>query len=117
MGTLTILMAQAGKVPNIDPAEAAYYAAQPMWLAVAVDIALISAVVAAVALLLRSRAAVWFFAISVVAIFATNLYDIAVATSRMLVDRGAVIMTVTIAVLAILQLFYALAMKRRDVLK
>lgn len=117
MGALTILMAQSGRLPNIDPDEAAYYAAQPLWLAIVTDIALLSAVVAAVALLMRRRAAVWFFAVSVIAIFVSNIADIASSTSRILVDRGAVIMTLIIVALAILQLWYALAMKKRGVLR
>lgn len=117
MGALTIIMAQLGRLPNMDADEVAYYAAQPLWLVIATDVALISAVLAAVALLLRSKLAVWLFAVSVVAIFLTNLYDIASSKSRMLVDRGALIMTLVIAGLAILQFLYAFAMKRRLVLK
>ena len=51
MGMLTILMAQAGKLPNIDPEEAAYYASQPLFLALVTDAALLSAVAGAVAAL------------------------------------------------------------------
>ena len=117
MGAATIVMAQLGKLPNIDADEAAYYAAQPLWLVIATDIALFAAVFAAIALLLRSKLAVPLFALSVIAIFVTNIYDLASAKSRMLADQGALIMTIVIAVLAILQLYYAFAMKRRSVLK
>jgi hypothetical protein len=110
-GAYTIMMAQAGRLLDVSADEAAYYAAQPLWFVVATDIALVAAVAAAVALLLRSRTAGWLFAISVVAVFVTNVYDLAAGTSRVLVDRGALIVTSIIAVLAVLQLVYALAMK------
>jgi hypothetical protein len=116
-GTVTIMLAQAGRLPDISPDEAAYYAAQPVWFVVATDIALIAAVAAAVALLLRNRAAVWLFAISLFAIFVTNVYDLEAGTSRMLVNAGALIATGVIAVIAVLELVYARAMKARGVLK
>jgi hypothetical protein len=115
-GAYTIMMAQAGKLPDISADEAAYYAAQPLWFAVATDVALGAAVAAAVALLLRSRAAVWLFGLSVVAIVVTNVYDLTTGTSRVLVDRGALVVTSIIVLLALLQLAYSSAIKRRAVL-
>ncbi len=115
-GAYTIMMAQAGRLPNVSADEAAYYAAQPFWFAIATDIALVAAVAAAVALLLRNRSAVWLFAISVLAIVVTNGYDLAAGTSRVLVDRGALVVTAIIVILAVLQLLYALAMSKRAVL-
>jgi hypothetical protein len=112
-----VMMAQANKLPDISPEEAAYYAAQPMWLVIATDVALLSAVAASILLLLRQRAAVWLFAVSIVAIFVTNIYDLAAPTSRILASRGALFMTIIIAGLAILQFVYAFAMKRRVVLR
>ena len=85
-GAYTIMMAQAGRLANINADEAAYYAAQPSWFVVATDIALAAAVAAGVALLLRRRAAVSLFALSLSAIVATNAYDLAAGTSRTLVE-------------------------------
>jgi hypothetical protein len=110
-------MAQAGRLPNLRPDEVAYYAAQPSWFVIVTDIALLAAIAAAVALLLRSRAAVWLFALSLIAIFITNAYDLAAGTSRMLANRGAFIVTVIIIAIAILQFVYARAMRRRAVLR
>jgi hypothetical protein len=115
-GAYTIMMAQAGRLPDVSADEAAYYAAQPLWFVVATDIALVAAVAAGIALLLRSRSATWLFAISLIAVVITNVYELAAGTSRVLVDRGALVVTTIIVVLAILQLVYALAMKRRAVL-
>ena len=116
-GAYTIMMAQAGRLSDLEAGEAAYYAAQPGWFVVVTDIALVAAVAAAVGLLLRHRAAVWLFAISSVAIFVTNGYDLAAGTSRMLANRAALIVTVMIAVLAMLELAYASTMKQRAVLR
>jgi sec-independent protein translocase protein TatC len=116
-GAYTIMMAQAGRLTNVSADEAAYYAAQPLWFAIATDIALVSAIAAAVALLLRSRAAVWLLALSMLAILGTNAYDLGAGTSRVLGNRGALIVTSIIVVLAALQLVYAWAMKRRAVLE
>jgi len=116
-GAYTIMMAQAGKLPDLEPGEAAYYAAQPTWFVVATDIALVAAIVAAVALLSRSRMAVWLFAVSLGAIVVTNAYELAAGTSRMLLSRGALIVTVIIVMIAVLELVYARAMNTRGVLQ
>ena len=116
-GAITIMLAQAGRLTNIDGGEAAYYAAQPVWLVVSTDIALLAAVAAAVALLLRHRAAIWLFGLSLAAIVVNNTYDISSGTSRALVNRGALIVTCIIVVIALLELAYARAMKKRAVLR
>jgi hypothetical protein len=115
-GAYTILMAQAGKLTDVGPEEAAFYAAQSLWSVVATDIALFAPLAAAVALLLRSRTAVWLFAIALVTVVLTNAYSFAAGTSLALADRGWWILTGVIVMLATLQLVYAVAMKRRAVL-
>ena len=115
-GAYTMVMAQAGKLPDVGPEEAAYYAAQPLWSIVATDIALFAPIAAAIALLLRSRAAVWLFAVSLAATVLTNVYDLGAGTSLALVDRGWIVVSGIILVLAALQLAYSLAMKRRAIL-
>ena len=116
-GAYTIMLAQVGKLANESAEELAYYAAQPSWFVIATDTALLAAIAAAVALLLRSRAALWLFAISLVAILVTNAYDLAAGTSRVLVSRAVAIATAVIVVLAILELVYARAMRKRGALK
>ena len=116
-GAYTILLAQAGGLADVEPKEAAYYAAQPFWFVVATDIALFSPLVAAVALLLRSRTAVWFFAVSLIAILANDAYELAAGTSLALGNRGWLILTITIAVIAALQLAYAWLARTRGVLR
>ena len=116
-GAATIMLAQGGRMPNLSPDEAAYYAAQPTWFVIATDIALVSAIAAGVALLRRSRTAVWLFGLSLAVILFNNGYELIAGTSRMLANRGALIVTILIAVIAALQLAYARAMSRRAVLK
>jgi len=97
--------------------EAADYAAQPLWLVIATDISLLAALAGAVALLLRSRAAVWAFALSLTSIVVTNAYDLSAGTSRALANGLAAIVTVIIFVIAVLEFTYARAMKKRTVLR
>ena len=56
------------------------------------------------------------FAISLAAFLAANLYDVAAGTSRTLANQTALIVTVIIFALAVLQLAYAWATRRRGVL-
>ncbi len=116
-GAYTIVMAQAGRLSDVDIQEAAYYSAQPTWFVIATDIALFLPLVAAMALLLGSRSALWLFALSAIAIVINNAYDVAAGTSLALADRGWLILTAVIAAIAILQLVYALSMRNRGVLR
>ena len=116
-GSYTIMMAQAGKLAGLSAEEAAYYAAQPAWFVRVTDIALLSAVAAAVALLCQHRSAVWLFAASLTAIAVTDLYDLAAGSSRMLADNAAMMVTIFIFIIAVLELLYARAMRGRAVLR
>jgi hypothetical protein len=116
-GAYTIMMAQAGRLPELSADEAAYYAAQPIWFVIVTDIALLAALAAGVTLLLRSRIAAGMFALSLAAILVTNVYDLVAGTSRVLVSQGALIVTLIITLVAVLQLVYAWTMKKHAVLK
>jgi hypothetical protein len=116
-GAYTILLAQAGRLSDVDAQETAYYAAQPTWFVIATDIALFLPLAGAIALLLRSRSAVGLFALSAITIVLNGSYDVAAGTSLALADRGWLILTAVIAVIAILQFAYAWAMRNRGVLQ
>jgi hypothetical protein len=116
-GAYTIMMAQAGKLYDLEPGEAAYYAAQPIWFVVLTDIALVAAIAGALALLSRKSLAVWLFALSLGAIVITNGYEFATATSRAFGSRAAFIVTIIIVLIAIFELAYAWAMKQRAALR
>lgn len=115
-GAITIALAQTGRLPNISADEAAYYAQQPGWFVIFTSIATWAPLAAGIALLLRNRAAVWLFAVSLAFIVITNAYDFASGTSRALANQGALLVTVLIWVIAVLQLAYARAMRKRGVL-
>jgi hypothetical protein len=116
-GAYTILMAQAGKLANLSADDLAYYAAQPAWYVVLVDIAVITPVFAAVALLLRSRFAVLLFAVGLAAVLCADVYELATGTSRALLNATTMIVTSLILAIAILQLWYSRAMRTRGVLR
>lgn len=116
-GAVTIMLAQAGRLEGIRPDEAAYYAAQPSWFVVLTDIATLAPVAAGIALLLRSQLAVWLFGLSLGLIVINNAYELAAGTSRALANQGAAIVTAIIFVIAVLQLVYSTAMKKRGVLR
>src|SRR6185436_8699650 len=116
-GAYTIVMAQMGSSLDMDANEIAYYARQPLWFVITTDLALVSALAAAGALLLRSRVAAWLFALSLFAIVANNLYDVAANTSLALADSGWRNLTIVIVIVAILQFAYAWTMTRRGVLQ
>jgi hypothetical protein len=116
-GTYTIVMAQMGKGLDMDANEIAYYAHQPFWFVITTDIALLSAVAAAAALLLRAQAAAWLFALSLAAIVANNVYELAAGTSLALAASDWRILTAIIVAIALLQFAYAWAMKTRGVLR
>lgn len=116
-GAYTIMSAQAGRLPGMRDDEVAYYAAQQEWFVTVTDIALLSALGASIALLLRSRWSVPLFALSIICIAVTAAYDLAAGTSRMLANPGALVATLLIWALAALQLWYAVAMRKRGVLR
>jgi hypothetical protein len=70
-----------------------------------------------VALLLRSRMAVWLLGLALVLIILNNIYDLAAGTSLILVARNWLILTLVIVLIAILEFVYAWAMRRRMVLR
>ena len=116
-GAYTIMSAQSGAVMDMDPPEVAYYAAQAPWFVAVTDLVLISAVLAAIALLLRSRWAVHLYGLSIAGIVVTSIYDIAAGTALLLQDQGWLILEVVTLGLAILQLLYAAAMRKKGVLR
>ncbi|HEY6814489.1 MAG TPA: hypothetical protein VI168_03005 [Croceibacterium sp.] len=116
-GAWTIMSAQSGVPMDMDANEIAYYAAQAPWFVAVTDLVLISATLAAIALLLRSRRAVHLYALSIAGIAVTAGYDIAAGTALLLHDQGWLILELVTGVLAILQLVYAGAMRQRGLLR
>lgn len=116
-GAATIAMAQAGMRLDMDPHEVAYYANQPRWFVLTTSLATALPVAAAVALLLRNRAAAWLFALALAAIVFNNVYDVAAGTSLTLADEGWRNLTIVLLIVALLQFAYAWTMRKRGVLR
>jgi hypothetical protein len=95
----------------------AYYASQPLWFVLATDVAIVLPIAAGVALLVRSRAASWLFALALVTLVATNAYDIAAGTSLALVDEGWRGLTIVLIVIALLQCAYTWRVQTRGALR
>jgi len=116
-GAWTIMSAQSGAPMDMDAHEIAYYAAQAPWFVAIVDVVLVSASLAALALLLRSRWAVHLYGLSVVGFVVTAAYDVAQGTALFLNDQGWLVLECVTFCLSLLQLFYAVAMRGRGVLR
>jgi hypothetical protein len=116
-GAYTIQMAQLGRLPHLSPDEIAYYAAKPAWLIVITAISTYGSALASALLLLRSRAAVWLFAIALVFILLNNGIELETGTSRAFAITGATIATVIIVLIAFVLLLYAYLMRKRRVLR
>ena len=116
-GAWTFIQAQSGAPMDMDAHEIAYFAAQAPWFVAVTDVAVVAPLLAAIAMLLRSRWAVHLYGLSVAAIVLTNAYDLAAGTALMLNDQGWLILELVTTALAILQLVYAIAMRGRGLLR
>ena len=116
-GAWVFVQAQSGAAMDMDATEIAYYAAQEPWFVAVTDVAFGAAILAALALLLRSRWAVTLYALSVAAIVVTSAYDIVQGTALLLHDQGWLILSCVTTGLAVLQWAYAFAMRKRGVLR
>lgn len=116
-GAWTFIQAQSGAPMDMDANEIAYFAAQEPWFVAVTDVAVVSPLIAAFVMLLRSRWAVHLYGLSVVAIVITNAYDFASGTALMVNDQGWLILNAITSALALLQWFYAWAMRKRGVLR
>jgi hypothetical protein len=116
-GAWVYVSAQTGNPMDMDATEIANFAAQAPWFVAVTDVAFAAAILAAVALLLRSRWAVHLYALSIAAIVVTSAYEIAQGTALMLQGQDWLILFCVTTCLAIAQLFYAMAMRKRGVLR
>ena len=116
-GAVTFLMAQLGLLPNLSPEEAAFYAAQPLWYVLLVNIATWGAFLAGIALLFKSRIAFNLFGLSLVMIVVTDLIDLATSHFQTPAQEDATTLTLMVLVIAVLQFLYTWRWKLQGVLK
>ena len=104
-GVALAIGVQTSQLPTLNPEDAAFFEAQPLWI-----------VILAESLLLQSRWALRFFVAQVAIIGLTNLYEMANGTSLLLSSQEVRVTTAVLAVLLGAQILYAWAMKRQKVL-
>ena len=117
LGAFVIQRAQLGLSPEMPADEVAYYAAQPLWFKVVTGVSTYGSVLASILLLARKRAASLLFAIALVTIAITDVFDLANGTSRAYANNAAAVVTGIIALIALLMVVYSRAMVRRGVLR
>ena len=115
-GVALAIAAQTDRAPLMNPGDAAFFDAQPLWLVLLADLGALAGVAGAVSLLLQSRWAVRFFVAQVVVLSLTNGYEVAVGSSLLLNSPQLRATTAVLVVLLGAQILYAWAMKRRQVL-
>lgn len=86
MGLAFAIFAQSGNIPQMTPENDAYFAAQPLWFILFADLAPLSGVAGALAILLQHRSAVWLMAAQLIIIVVANLYELAAGTSLLFAD-------------------------------
>lgn len=116
-GAWVFVQAQTGAAMDMDAAEIAYYAEQPRWMVVLTDLAFAAAILAALALLLRSRWTVRLYALSLAAILISSAFEIAMGTALLLNDQGWLMLSLVTTALAVLQWLYAVMVGKRGVLR
>ena len=116
-GAWVFVQAQTGNPMDMDATEIAYYAEQPLWAVVLTDLAFAGAILGALALLLRSRWAPPLYLLSIAAIVASTVGDIARGSALLLQDQGWLTLALITTGLAVLQWLYARWMGKRGVLR
>ena len=116
-GAWVFLQAQTGAAMDMDAAEIAYYAEQPLWVVALTDLAFAAAILGALALLLRSRWAPPLYLLSVAAIIASTVGDVARGSALLLQQSDWLTLAVVTTGLAVLQWLYARWAGKRGVLR
>ncbi len=94
----------------------AYFNAFPKWAVAFWAFGVWGALAGAIGLLLRKKWAVWAFAVSIVGLLGSSVYNFGMSDGAEIMGSGGVVFTVVIWVVAILLLVYAWAQAKRGVL-
>jgi len=95
----------------------AYFYGFPAWSVAAWAFGVWGAVAGSVGLLLRKKWAVWAFAVSIAGMVVNGIYTFFLTSGLEIMGEGAPILTAVIWAVAIFLLLYAVAMKKRGILK
>jgi hypothetical protein len=116
-GAWVVVQAQTGAAMDMDAAEIAYYAEQPLLVVALTNLAFAGAILGALALLLRSRWAPPLYLLSIAAILASAVSDIARGSALLLQQQDWLVLAGVTTGLAVVQWAYAAWSRRRGVLR
>ena len=102
---------------GMDAAGVAWIESAPAWATAGWALGVWGGVAGSLLLLLRSRFAVWAFALSLVGVLVMTAYAMANPYPASMTSTGATVFEWTIKVIALLLLLYAWAMRKRGVLR
>ena len=115
-GVALAIGSQTRRLPLTNPGDAAFFEAQPLWIAIVADLGALAGVAGAVSLLLQSRWAFRFFGAQIAVIGLTNTYEVAIGRSLLLTSPDLRVATGVLAILLCAQAVYARVMIRRGIL-
>jgi hypothetical protein len=101
---------------QFTPEQLAYFNAFPAWMVAFWAFGVWGAFVGAIGLLLRKKWAVWAFAVSIVGLLVTTIYNFGITDGAEIMGTGAIIFSVVIWIVAIFLLYYSWAQAKRGVL-
>jgi hypothetical protein len=102
---------------KFTPEQLEYFYSFPAWMDAAWAIAVWGSLLASLLLLLRKSLAVWLFALAILGLAVSTLYNFVLANGLEAMGQGAAIFTAVIWIIAVFLLFYARAMAKRGVLR
>ena len=116
LGVALAIAAQTARMPSVDPDISAYFDNQPLWFVLIADLGPIAGLAGAVAMLLQSRTALWFFVAQIVITSLANGYEVVVGSSLLLTNPETRNASLVLAVFIAAEIGYAWFLTRRHVL-
>jgi len=101
---------------NFSPEQVDYFTNIPTWMGVAWALGVWGAFFGSLALLLRKQWAVWLFALSILGLAGSTIYNFVLTDGLAIMGSTGAIFTAVIWVIALFLFFYARAMAKRGVL-
>lgn len=115
-GIALAIAAQTDRLPFIAPTASAYFGTQPLWFILLADLSPLAGMAGAVAILLQSRWAPWFFVAQGAILAAANMFELAVGKSLLWTTPESRLPTLVLFLLIFGEFLYARTMTRRGVL-
>jgi hypothetical protein len=116
LGVALAIAAQTARMPSVDPEITAYFDSQPLWFVIFADLGPFAGLAGAVALLLHSRTAMWFFVAQICITGLANGYEVLLGRSLLLTNPDTRTASLVLAVCIAAEIAYAWFLTRRRVL-